>query len=81
MFDEMVNWYSPLKITKNGRLEMVMFHQCGTRSQLISGPQESSINESSNTPWKGILKFSNIFHDNFQTSSRNSHVDGESSDS
>jgi hypothetical protein len=50
-------------------------------SQLISGPQESLINRSSNTPWKGLLRSSNIIHGNFQTSSKNSYVDGESSDS
>jgi hypothetical protein len=49
-------------------------------SQLISGPQES-ISGSSNTPWKGKLRSSNIVHGSSQTSSKNSHVDGESSDS
>jgi len=49
-------------------------------SQLISGPQESSINGSSSTPWKGRLRSSNIIHGSFQTSSRNIHVDDESSD-
>ncbi len=53
----------------------------GQESQLISGPQESSINGSNNTPWKGRLKFSNIVHRSFQTSSRNPHVDDESNDS
>ncbi|CAM6038974.1 unnamed protein product, partial [Sphagnum compactum] len=33
---------------------------------------------SSSTPWKGILRSSNIVHGSSQTSSRNSHVDGES---
>ncbi len=50
-------------------------------SQLISGPQESSISGSSSIPWKGILRSSNIVHGSSQTSSRNSHVDGESSES
>ncbi len=50
-------------------------------SQLISGPQEFSISGSNSTPWKGILRFSNIVHGSFQTSSRNLHVDDESSDS
>jgi hypothetical protein len=50
-------------------------------SQLISGPQESSISGSSSTPWKGRLRSSNIVHGSFQASSRNSHVDGESNDS
>jgi hypothetical protein len=50
-------------------------------SQLINGPQESSISGSSNIPWKGILRSSNIIHGSSQTSSRNCHVDDESSDS
>ncbi len=50
-------------------------------SQLISGPQESSISGFSSTPWKGRLRYSNIVHGSFQTSSRNPHVDDESSDS
>jgi hypothetical protein len=50
-------------------------------SQLISGPQESSISGSSSTPWKGRLKSSNIIDGSSQTSSRNLHVDDESSDS
>jgi hypothetical protein len=50
-------------------------------SQLISGPQESSINGFSSTPWKGRLRSSNIVHDSSQTSFKNSHVNGESSDS
>jgi hypothetical protein len=51
------------------------------KSQLINGPQEFSISGSSSTPWKGRLKFSNIVHGSSQTSSRNPHVDDESSDS
>ncbi len=35
---------------------------------------------SSNTPWKGRLKSSNIVHGSSQTSFRNPHVDDESSD-
>jgi len=50
-------------------------------SQLIGGPQESSISGSSSTPWKGRLRSSNIVHGSSQTSSRNLHVDDESSDS
>jgi hypothetical protein len=50
------------------------------KSQLINGPQESSISGSSNIPWKGILKSSNIVHGSSQTSFKISHVDGESSD-
>jgi hypothetical protein len=64
------------------RLKMVMVHQMWKqKSQLISGPQESSISGSSSTPWKGRLKSSNIVHGNSQASSRNPHVDDESSDS
>jgi hypothetical protein len=50
-------------------------------SQLINGPQESSISGSNNTPWKGRLRSSNIVDGSFQTSTRNYHVDDESSDS
>jgi hypothetical protein len=50
-------------------------------SQLISGPQKSSISGSNSTPWKGRLRSSNIVHGSSQTSSRNLHVDDESSDS
>jgi hypothetical protein len=50
-------------------------------SQLIGGPQESSISGFSSTPWKGRLRSSNIVHGSSQTSSRNPHVDDESSDS
>jgi len=49
-------------------------------SQLISGPQKSSISGSSNTPWKRRLKSSNIVDGSSQTSSRNPHVDDESND-
>jgi hypothetical protein len=50
-------------------------------SQLISGPQESSISGSNNTPWKGRLRSSNIVGGSSQTSSKIPHVDDESSDS
>jgi len=50
-------------------------------SQLISGPQESSISGSNSTPWKGKLKSSNIVDGSSQTSSRNPHVDDDSNDS
>jgi hypothetical protein len=49
-------------------------------SQLINGPQKSSISGSSSTPWKGRLKSSSIVDGSFQTSYRNLHVDDESSD-
>ncbi len=45
-------------------------------SQLINGPQESSISGSNNTPWKGRLRSLNVIHGSSQTS-KNSHVDGE----
>jgi hypothetical protein len=50
-------------------------------SQLISGPQESSISGSSNTPWKGRLRSPNIIYGSSQTSSRNPQVNDELSDS
>jgi len=61
VFDEMVSWYSTLKITKdekarNGDVSLDVKQE----SQLISGPQESSISGSSSTPWKGRLRSSNI---------------------
>jgi hypothetical protein len=51
------------------------------KSQLINGPQESSISGSNSTLWKGRLKSSNIVHGSSQTSSKIFHVDDESSDS
>jgi hypothetical protein len=82
VFDEMVNWYSPLKITEDGEARNgVVSSNVEQESQLISGPQESLINGSSSTPWKGRLRSSNIVHGSSQTSSRNFHVDDESSDS
>jgi hypothetical protein len=82
VFDEMISWYSPLKISKdvkakNGDVSSNMEQE----SQLINGPQKFSINGSNNTPWKGILRSSNIVHGCSQTSSKNLHVDDESSDS
>jgi hypothetical protein len=54
VFDEMVNWYSPLKITKDGEAKNGdVSSNVEQESQLISGPQESSISGSSSTPWKG----------------------------
>jgi hypothetical protein len=82
VFDEMVSWYSPLKITEDGKARNGgVSSNLEQESQLITGPQEPLISGSSNTPWKGRLRSSNIVHGSFQTSSRNSHVDGESSDS
>jgi len=82
MFDEMVSWYSPLKVIKDGEARNGdVSSNVEQESQLISGPQESPISGSSSTPWKGKLKSSNIIHGSFQTSSRNPHVDDELSDS
>ncbi len=50
------------------------------KSQLITGPQKSSLSGSSSILWKGKLRSSNIIHGSFQTSSKNSHVNVESSD-
>jgi hypothetical protein len=47
---------------------------------LISGPLDSSIHRSNNTPWKIILKSSNNIHNDVQTSFKNSHVDAKVSD-
>jgi len=81
VFDEMISLYSSLKITEDGEARNGdVSSNVEQESQLISGPQESSISGSSNTPWKGKLRSSNIVHGSFQTSSRNLHVDDESSD-
>jgi len=78
----MVNWYPPLKIAKDGKAKNGdVPSNVEQESQLISGPQKSSISGSSNIPWKGRLRSSNIVDGSFQTSSRNPHVDDESSDS
>jgi len=82
VFDEMVSWYPPLKIVEDGEARNGDVPSNVEReSQLISGPQESLISGSSNTPWKGRLRSSNIVDGSSQTSSRNLHVDDESSDS
>jgi hypothetical protein len=78
----MVNWYSSLKITKDGETRNGdVSSNVEQESQLINGPQESLISGSNNIPWKGRLKSSNIVDGSSQTSSRNLHVDDESSDS
>ncbi len=82
MFDEMVSWYPPLKIVedgkaKNGDVPLKVEQE----SQLINGPQESSISGSSSTPWKGRLRSLNVVDGSSQTSFRILHVDDESSDS
>jgi hypothetical protein len=77
VFDEMASWYSPLKVAEDGEARNGdVSSNVEQESQLINGPQESSISGSSSTPWKGILR-SSIVHGRSQTSSRNSHVDGE----
>jgi len=82
VFDEMVNWYSPLNVAKDGEARNGdVSSNVEQESQLINGPQESSISGSSSTPWKGKLRSSNIVHGSSQTSFRNPHVDDESSDS
>jgi hypothetical protein len=82
MFNEMVSWYSPLKVAEDGEARNCdVSSNVEQESQLISGPQESSINESSSIPWKGRLRSSNIVHGSSQTSSRNPHVDDELNDS
>jgi hypothetical protein len=82
VFDEMASWYSPLKVAKDGEVRNGdVSSNVEQESQLISGPQESPISGSSSTPWKGKLRSSNIVHGSSQTSSRNPHVDGESSES
>ncbi len=51
MFDEIVSWYSPLKVAKDGKARNgVVSSNVEQESQLISGPQESSISGSSNIP-------------------------------
>jgi hypothetical protein len=82
VFDKMVSWYSPLKIAEDGEARNGdVSSNVEQESQLISGPQESSISGSNNTPWKGRLRSSKIVDGTSQTSSKNSHVDDESSDS
>jgi len=74
--------YPPLKIAKDGEARNGdVPSNVEQESQLISGPQESSISGSNSIPWKGRLKSSNIVDGSCQTSSRNPHVDDESSNS
>jgi hypothetical protein len=82
VFDEMVSWYPPLKILEDGEARTGdVPSNVEQESQLISGPQESSISGSSSISWKGRLRSSNIVHGSSQTSSKNPRVDDESSDS
>jgi len=61
VFDEMVSWYPPLKITEDGEgRNGDVPSNVEQESQLISGPLESSISGNSSTLWKGKLKSSNI---------------------
>jgi len=81
VFNEKVSWYSPLKVVEDGEVKNGdVSSNVEQESQLISGPQESSIRGCSSTPWKGRLRSPNIVHGSSQTSSRNPHVDDESSD-
>jgi hypothetical protein len=51
MFDEIVSWYSPLKIVEDGEARNGdVSSNVKQKSQLISGPQESSISGSNSTP-------------------------------
>jgi len=78
----MVSWYPPLKIAEDGEARNGdVPSNVEQKSQLISGPQESLISGFSSIPWKGRLRSSNIVDGSSQTSSRNPHVDDESSDS
>jgi hypothetical protein len=44
VFDEMVSWYSPLKVTEDGEaINGDVSSNVEQKSQLISGPQKSSI--------------------------------------
>jgi hypothetical protein len=82
VFDEMVSWYSPLKIAEDGEARNGdVSSNVEQESQLISGPQGFSISVSSSIPWKGRLRSSNIVNGSSQTSSKKFHVDGELSDS
>jgi len=82
VFDEMVSWYSPLKIAKDGEVRNGdVTSNVEQESQLINGPQESSISKSNSTISKGRLRSSNIIHGSSQTLSKNFHVNVKSSDS
>ncbi len=52
MFDEMFSWYSSMKIKENGEAKNGnVSSNVEQESELINGPQESSINGFSNIPW------------------------------
>jgi hypothetical protein len=51
VFDEMVSWYPPLKIVEDGEVRNCdVPSNVEQESQLISGPQKSSLNGSSSIP-------------------------------
>jgi hypothetical protein len=82
VFDEMVSWYSSPKTTEDGKARNCdVSSNVEQESQLVNGPQKSSISGSNSTPWKGRLKYSKIIHGSSQASFRNPHVNDESSDS
>jgi len=67
VFDEMVGWYAPLKIAKDEEVRNGdVSSNVEQVSQLISGPQESSISGSNSTPWKVRLRSSNIVDVSFK---------------
>jgi len=52
VFDEMVSWYSSMKIKENGEVKNGnVSSNVEQESELINGPQESSISGFSNIPW------------------------------
>jgi hypothetical protein len=58
VFNEMVSWYSPLKIAEDGKAKNGdVSSNVEQESQLISRPQEPSISGSNNITWKGRLRF------------------------
>ncbi len=79
--DEMVNWYSSIKVAKDRKVgKGNVSSNVKQELQLISGPLESSIHRSNNTPLKIILKSSKNIHNDVQTSFKNFHMDAEVSD-
>jgi hypothetical protein len=53
----MVNWYPTLRIPEDGEARNGdVPSNVEQESQLISGPQKSSISGSSSIPWKGKIK-------------------------
>ncbi|CAK9861549.1 unnamed protein product, partial [Sphagnum jensenii] len=59
--------------------QITFYWSCLRNANCYGMPQASPmLLLSISTPWKGRLRSSNIVHGSSQTSSRNSHVDGES---